>query len=155
MLRNFSTIASLGLSLLASAHAQPPAQDPTARMQQVIQSYVANKTFMGTVLVVKDGKPLINEGYGSADLEWKLPNTPSVKFRLGSLTKQFTAAGILLLEERGKLKVEDPIGKYLPDAPEAWQKITIYNRCVTHFGRILRGAEPLMAPCCLFGRVAI
>jgi hypothetical protein len=85
----------------------------------------------------------------------RLPNTPSVKFRLGSLTKQFTAAGILLLEERGKLKVEDPIGKYLPDAPEAWQKITIYNRCVTHFGRILRGAEPLMAPCCLFGRVAI
>src|ERR1700687_497582 len=131
MLRNFSTIASLGLSLLASAHAQPPAQDHTARMQQVIQSYVANKTFMGTVLVVKDGKPLINEGYGSADLEWKLPNTPSVKFRLGSLTKQFTAAGILLLEERGKLKVEDPIGKYLPDAPEAWQKITIYN-LLTH-----------------------
>src|SRR5207244_67982 len=103
MLRKLSTIAILGLSLLASARAQ----DPTPRMQQVIQSYVANNTFMGTVLVAKDGKLLINEGYGSADLEWKIPNSPSVKFRLGSLTKQFTAAGILLLEERGKLKVDD------------------------------------------------
>ncbi len=132
MLRKLSTIAILGLSLLASARAaQSPAPDPTPRMHQVIQSYVANNTFMGTVLVAKDGKLLINEGYGSADLEWKIPNTPSVKFRLGSLTKQFTAAGILLLEERGKLKVDDPIGKYLPDAPEAWQKITIYN-LLTH-----------------------
>jgi CubicO group peptidase (beta-lactamase class C family) len=71
---------------------------------------------MGTILVVKDGKTLINQGYGSADLEWNIPNTPSVKFRLGSLTKQFTAASILLLAERGKLNIEDPIGKYLPDA---------------------------------------
>jgi CubicO group peptidase (beta-lactamase class C family) len=119
------------LALLSSARAQPPAQDPTARMQQVIRSYVDDKTFMGTVLVVKDGKPLVNEGYGSADLEWKIPNSPTVKFRLGSLTKQFTAASILLLEERGKLKVEDPVSKYMPDAPAAWEKITIYN-LLTH-----------------------
>jgi CubicO group peptidase (beta-lactamase class C family) len=119
------------LALLPSARAQSPAQDPTARMQQVIRSYVDNKTFMGTVLVVKDGKPLINEGYGSADLEWKIPNSPAVKFRLGSLTKQFTAASILLLEERGKLKVEDPVSKHMSDAPAAWEKITIYN-LLTH-----------------------
>src|ERR1700733_2378255 len=93
------------VTLLTFAHAQSPAQDPTGRMQQVIRSYVDSKTFMGTVLVAKDGKLLVNEGYGSADLEWKIPNSPTAKFRLGSLTKQFTAAGILLLEERGKLKV--------------------------------------------------
>jgi CubicO group peptidase (beta-lactamase class C family) len=119
------------LALVPIAFAQSPAQDPVARMQQVIQSYVTNKTFMGAVLVAKDGKLLINEGYGSADLEWKIPNSPQVKFRLGSLTKQFTAASILLLEERGKLKVEDPVSKYMPDAPAAWQKITIYN-LLTH-----------------------
>jgi CubicO group peptidase (beta-lactamase class C family) len=107
------------------------AQDPTPRMQQVIQSYVTNKSFMGSVLVAKDGKLLINQGYGYADLEWDDPNTPDTKFRLGSLTKQFTGASILLLEERGKLKIEDPVSKYLPDSPAAWEKITIYN-LLTH-----------------------
>ncbi len=107
------------------------AQDPLPRMQQVIQSYVTDKSFMGSILVAKDGKLLINQGYGDADLEWNVPNTPDTKFRLGSLTKQFTAASILLLEERGKLKVEDPVSKYLPDAPAAWEKITIYN-LLTH-----------------------
>jgi CubicO group peptidase (beta-lactamase class C family) len=130
MVRRVSAIAIL--VLLPCAHAQSPSsQDPTARMQQVIQSSVDNKTFMGSVLVEKDGKFLINEGYGSADLEWKIPNSPTVKFRLGSVTKQFTAASILLLEERGKLKVEDPVSKYMPDAPAAWEKITIYN-LLTH-----------------------
>jgi CubicO group peptidase (beta-lactamase class C family) len=129
MIRRVFVIAILAGVL--SACAQSPAQDPTARMQQVIRSYVDNKSFMGTVLVVKDGKTLVNEGYGSADLEWKIPNSPAVKFRLGSLTKQFTAASILLLEERGKLKVEDPVSKYMPDAPAAWEKITIYN-LLTH-----------------------
>ena len=119
--------AVLCLASFLSAHAQ----DPTPRMQQIIQASVADKTFMGTVLVAKDGKTIIDQGYGSADLEWNIPNTPAVKFRLGSLTKQFTAASILLLEERGKLKVEDPISKYMPDAPSAWSKITIYH-VLTH-----------------------
>jgi CubicO group peptidase (beta-lactamase class C family) len=118
-------------SVLLLFAANAVAQDPTPRMQQVIQSYVANKSFMGSVLVARDGKLLINQGYGDADLEWNVPNTPDTKFRLGSLTKQFTAASILLLEERGKLKIEDPVSKYLPDAPAAWEKITIYN-LLTH-----------------------
>ena len=76
-------------------------------------------------------KALLSKGYGSANLEWDIPNSPSTKFRLGSITKQFTAACILLLEERGKLKVEDPVKKYLPDAPAAWDKVTIFN-LLTH-----------------------
>ena len=110
------------------AHAQ---SDPTPRMLQIIGSYVGDKAFMGTVLVVKDGKTLIDQGYGSADLEWNIPNSPSTKFRLGSITKQFTATSVLLLQERGKLNIDDPISKYLPDAPAAWSKITIYN-VLTH-----------------------
>src|SRR5689334_17902732 len=82
------------------------AADPSlTRMEQVIQASVADKRFMGAVLVVKDGKTILDKGYGSADLEWNVPNTPATKFRLGSITKQFTAASILLLEERGKLKL--------------------------------------------------
>jgi len=105
--------------------------DPTPRMQQIIASYTGDKAFMGTVLVVKNGHTLIDQGYGSADLEWSIPNSPATRFRLGSITKQFTAASILLLQERGKLSIDDPVSKYMPDAPAAWSKITIYN-VLTH-----------------------
>lgn len=107
------------------------ADDTSARMEQVIQFYVSNKQFMGSVLVARDGKPLLSKGYGFANLEWEVPNSPESKFRLGSITKQFTAACILLLEERGKLNIQDPVKKYMPDAPAAWDKVTIYN-LLTH-----------------------
>ena len=106
------------------------AQD-TARMDQMIQSYVANHQFMGSVLVARDTQVIYSKGFGSANLEWDIPNSPATKFRLGSVTKQFTAASILLLEERGKLSVNDPVKKYLPGAPAAWDKITIYH-LLTH-----------------------
>jgi len=106
------------------------AQD-TARMEEVVQTYVQNKTFMGTVLVARGGEVILSKGYGSANLEWNVPNTPSTKFRLGSVTKQFTAASILLLEERGKLTLDDPITKYVPGAPKEWDRITIFN-LLTH-----------------------
>ncbi len=106
------------------------AQD-VARMEQVIQSYVSGKRFMGTALVAQNGKVLLSKGYGFANAEWDIPNSPSTKFRLGSITKQFTAACILLLEERGKLKIDDPVKKYMPDAPAAWDKITIFH-VLTH-----------------------
>ncbi len=107
------------------------AQDNTARMDQVVQSYVDAKRFMGSVEVVRDGRVLLDKGYGSANLEWNVPNSPATKFRLGSVTKQFTAACILLLEERGKLKVDDPVKKYMPDAPGAWDNVTIFH-LLTH-----------------------
>src|ERR1700722_5457132 len=106
------------------------AQD-VGRMEQVIQSYTANRRFMGTVLVAKGTEVVLNKGYGSANLEWDVPNSPATKFRLGSITKQFTAASILLLEERGQLNVNDPVKKYVPDAPAALEKITIFH-VLTH-----------------------
>jgi CubicO group peptidase (beta-lactamase class C family) len=86
---------------------------------------------MGTVLVARGEKVLFSKGYGSANLEWNVPNTPAGKFRLGSITKQFTSASILLLEERGKLSVNDPVSKYFPNAPATWDKITLFN-LLTH-----------------------
>ena len=112
---------------LPLAHAR--GQD-VARMDQIVRSYV-DGSFMGTVLVARGDQVILSKGYGSADLEWKVPNAPDTKFRLGSVTKQFTAAAILLLEERGKLSITDPVKKYLPDAPAAWDKITIFN-LLTH-----------------------
>src|SRR5262245_35580726 len=109
------------------ALARPAAAQDLDRMEQVITSYVDyNKTFMGSVLVARDGQVLMKRGYGYANLEWQIPNTPATKFRLGSITKQFTAAAILLLEERGKLRTDDLVKKHLPDAPAAWDQITIF-----------------------------
>jgi CubicO group peptidase (beta-lactamase class C family) len=106
------------------------AQD-AARMDQIVQSYVADHRFMGTALVARGEQVLFNKAYGSANLEWDVPNTPDTKFRLGSITKQFTAASILLLEDRGKLSVNDLLKKYMPDAPSAWDKVTIFH-LLTH-----------------------
>ena len=126
--------ASLCL-VVVSAHAQsavPGIQQPeTKRMEQIIQDSVTSQHFMGAVLVERDGNAILNKGYGSANLEWNIPNAPDTLFRLGSITKQFTAASILLLEERGKLKIDDPISKYMPDAPPAWKNITFVH-LLTH-----------------------
>ncbi len=100
-------------------------------MEEVIRPYTANQRFMGSVLVAKEGHIILDKGYGSANLEWDIPNSPATKFRLGSVTKQFTAASILLLQERGKLGVQDPVKKYMTDAPAAWDKVTIYH-LLTH-----------------------
>jgi len=96
-----------------------------SRLDEVAKSYTPGNAFMGSVLVVEKDKVLLNQGYGMASLEWAVPNTPETKFRLGSLTKQFTAALVLLLQQDGKLNVNDPVSKYLPDAPKTWEKITL------------------------------
>jgi CubicO group peptidase (beta-lactamase class C family) len=98
-----------------------------ARLDQVANSYTANNAFMGTVLVVEGDQVLLDKGYGMADIEWSVPNVPEAKFRLGSITKQFTATLVLQLQQEGKLKIDDPVSKYLPDAPKAWEKITLAN----------------------------
>jgi CubicO group peptidase (beta-lactamase class C family) len=110
------------------------AQDLTARMEHVVQHFIpadGPPRFMGSVLVARGDEVLFSKGYGFANMEWKIPDSPSTKFRLGSVTKQFTAASILLLEERGKLKTDDPVKKYMPDAPAAWDSMTIFN-VLTH-----------------------
>jgi CubicO group peptidase (beta-lactamase class C family) len=117
-------------TLLISLACVCPAQD-AARMDQVVQSYVSSKRFMGSALVARGGEILFDKGYGFADLEWNIPNTPQTRFRLGSVTKQFTAACILLLEERGKLKTDALVKTYMPDAPAAWDKVTLFH-VLTH-----------------------
>src|SRR2546421_3323453 len=118
------------LVLVLASHRDGRPQD-VSRMDRIIQSRVDSKQFMGAVLVAQDGKVLLDKGYGSANLEWDIPDSPHTKFRLGSLTKQFTATAIMVLEERGKLRTDDLVTKYLPDAPTGWAKITIAN-LLTH-----------------------
>jgi len=100
-------------------------------MQRIIQPYVDAQMFMGSVLVAKNGKVMLSKSYGMGDLEWNIPNSPSTRFNIASMTKQFTSAAILLLEDRGKLKTDELVKKYFPDAPPSWDKITIYH-LLTH-----------------------
>ena len=78
-----------------------------------------------SVIVMKDGEILHQDGYGLANVEWGIPITPDTVFRVGSVTKQFTGAAIMLLEQRGLLSTDDPIDKYLPDYPTHGHVITI------------------------------
>src|ERR1044072_1033586 len=122
---------ALAMVVLAGLAHEPRAQAPPQALQNLMQHYVDAKMFMGSVLVARKGKTIFNNSYGMADLEWSIPNSPATRFNIASMTKQFTAAAILLLEDRGKLKTSDPVKKYLPDAPASWDKITIYH-LLTH-----------------------
>jgi hypothetical protein len=75
--------------------------DRIARMEQIIDSFANAKRFMGDVLVAEDGRAVLDKSYGFANVEWQVPNTAESRFRLGSITKQFTATSILLLEQQG------------------------------------------------------
>lgn len=94
------------------------------------------KEFMGSILIVRQGKVLVDRSYGSANLEWQVANSAATKFRIASLTKQFTAASILLLAERGKLRLQDPVSQYLDDPPAAWTGITLFQ-LLTHTSGIV------------------
>ncbi|MBB3118254.1 serine hydrolase domain-containing protein [Pseudoduganella violacea] len=84
-----------------------------------------------TVIAVKNGLPVLHKAYGLANLEQKTPLAPAMSLRVGSVTKQFTAAAIMLLAEQGKLKVGDSITSHLQDYPEQGKTITI-EHLLTH-----------------------
>jgi CubicO group peptidase (beta-lactamase class C family) len=78
-----------------------------------------------SVAVIRDGKVIKLQGYGLANAENSVPTTPETAYLLASVTKQFTAAAIMMLEEEGKLALDDPISKSLREPPDAWKEITI------------------------------
>ncbi len=132
--RNLQLFAFLGVLVVCSkaSHGQG---DKTQQVFKEINAYLISQTdagkFRGAVLVGINGKVAFEKGYGFADEEWNALNTVQTKFRIASLTKQFTAACILLLQERGKLSVHDPVSRYVPDLPQEWQAITIHE-LLTH-----------------------
>ena len=107
------------------------AADLEKQVDEYVGAFVEMGRFSGSILVAKGGKVLAAKGYGEANLEHGVPNTPRTKFRLGSITKQFTATAILQLEQRGKLSLEDPVKKHLPGAPAAWDPVTVHH-LLTH-----------------------
>ena len=116
----------------ATATLAPPlAQDIISEADTYLSKLATAKLFSGSVLIARNGEVLVRTGYGEADRQKHLVNTAQTKFRLGSMTKQFTAMAILILQTRGKLNVHDRICTYLSGCPTAWQQITIHH-LLTH-----------------------
>ncbi|CRK83073.1 serine hydrolase domain-containing protein [Neobacillus massiliamazoniensis] len=95
-----------------------------------IDDYLKSLNFNGTALVVKNDKVMIDKGYGSADMEKKVPNNAETVFYIGSISKVFVSTAIMQLQEQGKLNVNDLLSKYIPDFPNG-NKITLYH-LLTH-----------------------
>jgi CubicO group peptidase (beta-lactamase class C family) len=112
-------ITVLSLAFVATA------DDVEPQLRDYMAAAAKNDGFSGAVLVARGGTPLLREAYGKANIELEVPNTAQTKFRLGSITKQFTAMAVLILSEQGKLNLEDPISKHLEYTPLAWEKVTI------------------------------
>lgn len=110
----------------------PPSPGGVAETIDVyMNTLVEARLFSGAILVARNGVVVISKGYGMADWEQGIPNTPQTRFRLASLTKAFTAMAVVMLQGDGKLQVQDPICQYLTDCPAAWQPVTIHH-LLTH-----------------------
>jgi len=103
----------------------------SSKIDKTLNLLTKRDAFTGAVLVARNGEVLFSQGYGLADRDQDLPNTPQTKYRLGSITKQFTAMAILMLQAQGKLTVQDPVCRYISECPEMWQGITIHQ-LLTH-----------------------
>ncbi|HET6395422.1 MAG TPA: serine hydrolase domain-containing protein [Pseudoxanthomonas sp.] len=112
-----SLLPLLALTALPGAHAAPLA-DPLAAVDALMRDY-QGRVPGASVLVLRDGQAVVRRGYGMADLEAGTPTGPRTHYRLASITKQFTAAAILLLAEDGRLTLDDPVKRWLPSLPAA------------------------------------
>ena len=135
-MRHFAFLAAALLALVSSASR---ADDAATLMQPY-----TGKVPGAALLVLRDGKPVLRKAYGYADLEHGVAATPATNYRLASISKQFTAAAILLLAEDGKLKLDDSVRRWLPSLPASDQGITIHH-LLSHASGLI-DYEDLMPP---------
>lgn len=118
----------------AVAPSQPAAMDAATlerKVDELFSGHAAVSGFSGSVLLASQGKPLVAKSYGYANAEWQVPNTPQTKFRIGSVTKQFTSMMVMQLREQGKIKLEDSVCVYIAPCPDTWKPVTIHH-LLTH-----------------------
>ncbi|HEY7417011.1 MAG TPA: serine hydrolase domain-containing protein [Ktedonobacteraceae bacterium] len=116
-------------------HSTSPTTRTTPGSADEVNAYLshlaASGDLTGSVLVARGDTVLLSKGYGLADEERQIPNTPQTRFRIGSNTKQFTAMAILILQEQRKLHVQDHLCLYITECPQDWQPITLHH-LLTH-----------------------
>jgi CubicO group peptidase (beta-lactamase class C family) len=128
---NFS-VSLLLIILLFSVGTNASAQDKVSKIDELVKTYFDYRQFTGSVLVAEEGKVIYKKGFGLANREWNIPNTPDTKFRLGSITKQFTSMLILQLVAQGKIDLEGKLSDYLPYyRKDTGNQVTIHH-LLTH-----------------------
>lgn len=129
MKKHFKVLAVLLFSaLIINAYSQ----DKSQKIDELVNKYHEYGQFSGAVLVAEGGKVIYEKGVGYANAEWKIPNAPDVKYRLGSITKQFTSMLIMQLVEKGKINLDGKLSEYLPYyRKDVGDKVTIHQ-LLTH-----------------------
>ncbi len=105
------------------------------KLDDYLNAHLQNRSFMGSVLLARGGRILVSKGYGMANLEHDVLNTPQTKFRLGSITKQFTSMSIMQLQIKGLLNVDNTFDNYLPDY-KSGDEFTIHH-LLTHTSGVI------------------
>ncbi len=121
------------LFVMAAGIAGPPVlgarESLAARVDRCVAPYVEARCFSGAVLLARKGEILAAKGYGLANYELGVANTPATKFHIASVSKTFTAAAIMILAQRGLLAPEDPLSKFIPDYPKG-DRISVHQLLV-------------------------
>ena len=130
--KNLAILIALSFSLSACQNASPVVRTPGLgeKVDAYLQPFLDAGSFSGAVLIARGGRILHSAAYGFADQDAKTPNTTRTRFRIASISKTFTAAAILLLQEKGALSVHDPLSRFVPGYPSG-EKITI-DHLLTH-----------------------
>jgi CubicO group peptidase (beta-lactamase class C family) len=121
------TITRLLLLLLVAAPALGAQDARVGRMREYLAAAAGLGHLNGSVLVAERGTILIDTAYGFANIELGVRNTPETRFRVASVTKQFTAMAVMMLARDGRLAIGDPISKYIDSLPASWSGITIHH----------------------------
>ena len=116
--RNLIKMSLLFFVFLFGLTHQSYSQSLQSKIDDLVNQYVVDRQFMGSVLVAEKGKVVFAKGYGLADVEQNIPNTPETKFMIGSITKQFTAMLVTQLIEKGKLRLDNTISDFVPNFPK-------------------------------------
>ncbi len=133
--KNTSSLITLFVIVFLAAfvfQANVFSQDKADKIDELMKVYHEYGQFNGSVLVSEGGKVIFKKGYGLAQMEWNIPNKPNTKFRIGSVTKQFTSMLILQLVEKGKIDLEGKLTDYLPYyRKDTGEKVTVHH-LLTH-----------------------
>jgi CubicO group peptidase (beta-lactamase class C family) len=116
----------MGLVPSSQPSASAPTPKATAQIATALRQ-IGVTSFGGVALVAQRGKVLLRQGVGPANMELDVLHTPATKFRIASLSKQFTALATLQLQQRGMVEVQNSVCTYLPNCPAAWQPITLHH----------------------------
>jgi CubicO group peptidase (beta-lactamase class C family) len=125
-LRDGALAAALATAAFATCTQQPHSGSLESRVAAYVEPYARTNNFSGVILITKDGRPLVRRGYGQAIREFDVPVTPETKFQVASVSKSFTAAAILFLEQQGKLQTSDPLDRFIPGYPSGG-RLTLHH----------------------------